>query len=102
MPRERNVAIALGISLAFFELNCAATMASFIAPARMAGQAIRRDLPATISVDRAYQNAMNNSDQSAWISPTTEWFKQISGNPSFKKRASETILTATHADASQR
>lgn len=34
------------------------------------------------------------------LSDHTELFKQFSDNPSFKKRLSETIFTATYADAS--
>ncbi len=73
------------------------------------------ELPAKVSADRAYQNAMKNSDkQNARIehdkaleraviellSDHTELFKQFSDNPSFKKWLSETIFTATYADAS--
>ena len=76
---------------------------------------IAEELPAKVSADRAYQNAMKNSDkQNARIehdkaleraviellSDHTELFKQFSDNPSFKKWLSETIFTATYADAS--
>lgn len=79
------------------------------------GKVIAEELPAKVSADRAYQNAMKNSDkQNARIehdkaleraviellSDHTELFKQFSDNPSFKKWLSETIFTATYADAS--
>jgi type I restriction enzyme R subunit len=75
---------------------------------------IAEELPAKVSADKAYQNAMKNSDkQNARIehdkaleravidllSDHTELFKQFSDNPSFKKWLSETIFSATYADA---
>ncbi|HEX2581783.1 MAG TPA: type I restriction endonuclease subunit R [Dongiaceae bacterium] len=77
------------------------------------GKVIAEELPAKVSADKAYQNAMKNSDkQNARIehdkaleraviellSDHTELFKQFSDNPSFKKWLSETIFTATYAD----
>jgi type I restriction enzyme R subunit len=76
---------------------------------------IAEELPAKVSSDKAYQNAMKNSDkQNARIendkaleravidllSDHTELFKQFSDNPSFKKWLSEMIFTATYSDAS--
>ncbi|MBF0135829.1 MAG: type I restriction endonuclease subunit R [Magnetococcales bacterium] len=79
------------------------------------GKVIAEELPAKVSSDKAYQNAMRNSDrQNARIehdkaleqavidllSDHTELFKQFSDNPSFKKWLSETIFAATYAEAS--
>jgi type I restriction enzyme R subunit len=75
------------------------------------GKVIADELPAKVSADKAYQNAMKNSDkQNARIehdkaleraviellSDHTELFKQFSDNPSFKKWLSETIFSATY------
>ncbi len=75
------------------------------------GKVIAEELPAKVSADKAYQNAMKNSDkQNARIehdkaleraviellSDHTELFKQFSDNPSFKKWLSETIFGATY------
>ena len=80
------------------------------------GKVIADALPAKVSADQAYQNAMKNSDrQNARIehdralehaiiellSDHTELFKQFSDNPSFKKWLSETIFAATYAHTSQ-
>lgn len=77
------------------------------------GQVIAEELPNKVAADKAYQNAMQNSDkQNARIehdraleraviellSDHTELFKQFSDNPSFKKWLSETIFAATYAD----
>ena len=79
------------------------------------GRVIAEELPAKVSADKAYQNAMRNSDkQNARIehdkaleraviellSDHTELFKQFSDNPSFKKWLSETIFSATYGTAS--
>lgn len=79
------------------------------------GKVIAEELPTKVAADKAYQNAMKNSDkQNARIehdkaleraviellSDHTELFKQFSDNPSFKKWLSETIFSATYADAS--
>jgi len=79
------------------------------------GKVIAEELPAKVSSDRAYQNAMKNSDkQNARIehdkaleraviellSDHTELFKQFSDNPSFRKWLAETIFAATYSDAS--
>ena len=72
---------------------------------------ITEELPKKVATDRAYQNALRNSDkQNARIehdkaleraviellSDHTELFKQFSDNPSFRKWLSETIFTATY------
>ena len=77
------------------------------------GKVIAEELPTKVAADKAYQNAMKNSDkQNARIehdmaleraviellSDHTELFKQFSDNPSFKKWLSETIFAATYAD----
>ncbi len=79
------------------------------------GKVIAEELPTKVAADKAYQNAMKNSDrQNARIehdkaleraviellTDHTELFKQFSDNPSFKKWLSETIFSATYADAS--
>ncbi|MBF0192746.1 MAG: type I restriction endonuclease subunit R [Magnetococcales bacterium] len=79
------------------------------------GKVIAEELPAKVAADKAYQNAMRNSDrQNARIehdkaleravidllSDHTELFKQFSDNPSFKKWLSETIFASTYAEAS--
>ncbi len=76
------------------------------------GKVIAEELPAKVSADKAYQNAIKNSDkQNARIehdkaleraviellSDHTELFKQFSDNPSFKKWLSETIFSATYS-----
>ena len=76
---------------------------------------ISEELPAAVSADRAYRNAIKNSDkQNARIehdralgravidllSDHTELFKQFSDNPSFKKWLSETVFNATYTDPS--
>jgi type I restriction enzyme R subunit len=77
------------------------------------GKVIAEELPTKVAADKAYQNAMKNSDkQNARIehdkaleraviellSDHTELFKQFSDNPSFKKWLSETIFAATYAN----
>ena len=79
------------------------------------GKVIADELPAKVSADQAYQNAMKNSDRQnvriehdralehaiiELLSDHTELFKQFSDNPSFKKWLSETIFAATYAHAS--
>ena len=75
------------------------------------GRVIAEELPAKVSADRAYRNAMENSDrQNARIehdkaleqaviellSDHAELFKQFSDNDSFRKWLSETIFQATY------
>ena len=77
------------------------------------GKVIAEELPTRVAADKAYQNAMQNSDkQNARIehdraleravmdllSDHTELFKQFSDNPSFKKWLSATIFAATYVD----
>jgi type I restriction enzyme R subunit len=79
------------------------------------GKIIAEELPIKVSADRAYQNALMNSDkQNARIehdkaleravidllSDHTELFKQFSDNPSFKKWLSDTVFAATYAGSS--
>lgn len=79
------------------------------------GKVIAEELPTKVAADKAYRNAMKNSDkQNARIehdkaleravidllSDHTELFKQFSDNPSFKKWLSETIFDTTYAKAS--
>ena len=74
-------------------------------------QVIAEEIPAKVSADTAYQNAMKNSDkQNARIehdaalqrvliellADHTELFKQYSDNPSFKKWLQEMIFAATY------
>ena len=74
---------------------------------------IVEELPATVSADKAYQNAMNNSDKqnariehdkaleramTKLLNVHTELFKQFSDNPSFKKWLSEMIFDATYTN----
>jgi type I restriction enzyme, R subunit len=76
------------------------------------GKVIAEELPAKVAADRAYQNAMKNSDeQNARIehdkaleravvdllADHAELFKQFSDNPSFKRWLSETIFAATYS-----
>ena len=76
-------------------------------------QVIAEEIPARVSADRAYQNAMKNSDRAAarlehdrvlqkvvisMLNDHTELFKQFSDNPSFKKWLADTIFGATYAE----
>lgn len=78
---------------------------------------IAEELPAKVSADPAYQNAMKNNDkQNARIehdkalqrvmvdllSDHTELFKQFSDNPSFKKWLSDTNFGATYNEKGSR
>ena len=75
-------------------------------------EVIAREIPAKVSSDRAYQNAMENSDKAAarlehdralrdvvigMLSDHTELFKQFSDNDSFKKWLSDTVFLLTYA-----
>ncbi|MCK1356340.1 DEAD/DEAH box helicase family protein [Bradyrhizobium sp. CW7] len=75
------------------------------------GKVIAEELPARVAADKAYQNAMQNSDkQNARIehdkaleraviellSDHTELFKQFSDNPSFRKWLADTNFSATY------
>ena len=78
-------------------------------------QVIGKDIPEKVAADRAYQNAIRNSDKAAarlehdralqrvvisMLSDHTELFKQYSDNPSFKKWLSDTIFSVTYSGAS--
>lgn len=75
---------------------------------------ITEEIPRKVAEDKAYQNAMKNSDkQNARIehdkalqrviiellADHTELFKQFSDNPAFKKWLSDTIFLATYGEA---
>jgi type I restriction enzyme, R subunit len=75
---------------------------------------ITREIPEKVSADKAYQNAIKNSDkQNARIehdkalqrviiellSDHTELFRQFSDNPAFKKWLSDTIFLTTYSEA---
>jgi len=77
-------------------------------------QVIAEELPAKVAADKAYQNAMRNSDKAAarlehdralqkvvisMLADHTELFKQFSDNPSFKKWLSDTIFGVTYEEA---
>ena len=77
-------------------------------------QVIAEEIPAKVAADKAYQNAMKNSDKAAarlehdralqevvigMLADHTELFKQFSDNPSFKKWLSDTIFGATYEGA---
>ncbi|MBI4583214.1 MAG: DEAD/DEAH box helicase family protein [Planctomycetes bacterium] len=72
---------------------------------------ISEEIPGRVSADKAYQNAMKNSDKAAarlehdralqkvvieLLADHTELFKQFSDNPSFKKWLSDTIFAVTY------
>ncbi len=74
-------------------------------------QVIAEEIPAKVSADKAYQNAMKNSDKAAarlehdralkrvvveLLTDHTELFKQFSDNPSFKKWLADTIFGMTY------
>jgi type I restriction enzyme R subunit len=76
-------------------------------------QVIADELPGKVKTDRAYQNAMKNSDRqnarlehdraldriiTELLSDHTELFKQFSDNPSFKKWLQDTIFGVTYQD----
>ena len=77
---------------------------------------IAEEIPAKVSADAAYQNAMKNNDKKTariehdaalqrvmidLLSDHTELFKQFSDNPSFKKWLGDTIFGATYQSAEQ-
>lgn len=78
---------------------------------------IAEELPPRVSADRAYRNAMKNSDRqnariehdralervmTELVADHTELFKQFSDNPGFRKWLADTIFGATYdADSSQ-
>src|SRR5205814_6756827 len=75
-------------------------------------QVITEEIPVKVAADKAYQNAMKNSDkQNARIehdnalqrviidllTDHTELFKQFQDNPTFKKWLADTVFAATYA-----
>jgi len=77
-------------------------------------QVISEEIPGKVGADRAYQNAIRNSDRAAarlehdralqkvvigMLADHTELFKQFSDNPSFKKWLSDTIFGVTYEAA---
>ena len=80
------------------------------------GKVISAELPEKVAADKAYQNAMKNSDKqnariehdealkrtvTELLSDHTELFKQFSDNPSFRKWLSESIFTATYRQGAE-
>lgn len=76
---------------------------------------IAEEIPAKVAADKAYQNAMKNSDKQnarvehdnalrrmlvELLSDHTELFKQFSDNASFRKWLPDTIFQATYAPPS--
>jgi len=77
-------------------------------------QVIAEEIPGKVAADKAYQNAIKNSDKAAarlehdralqkvvigMLADHTELFKQFSDNPSFKKWLSDTIFGVTYEEA---
>ncbi len=77
-------------------------------------QVIAEEIPGKVAADKAYRNAMKNSDKAAarlehdralqkvvlgMLADHTELFKQFSDNPSFKKWLSDTIFGVTYEEA---
>jgi type I restriction enzyme, R subunit len=75
---------------------------------------IAEEIPQKVAADRAYQNAIKNSDKqnarlehdtvlerviTEMLSDHTELFKQFCDNPSFKTWLADTIFSATYASA---
>jgi type I restriction enzyme, R subunit len=78
------------------------------------GRVIAEEIPAKVAADRAYQNAMKNSDEQnariehdralehvliGLLADHTELFKLYSDNPSFKKWLAEMNFSATYIAA---
>jgi type I restriction enzyme R subunit len=77
-------------------------------------QVITEEIPGKVAADKAYQNAMKNSDKAAarlehdralqkvvigMLADHTELFKQFSDNPGFRKWLSDTIFGVTYEEA---
>lgn len=77
-------------------------------------QVIAEEIPSKVKQDKAYQNAMKNSDKAAarlehdralqkvvvgMLADDTELFKQFSDNPGFKKWLADTIFSVTYDDS---
>ena len=75
------------------------------------GKVIAEEIPAKVAEDKAYRNAMKNSDKQnariehdsalqrvlvSLLRDHTELFKQFSDNPSFKKWLADTIFSETY------
>ena len=75
---------------------------------------VSEELPAKVAGDRAYQNAMANSDQqnariehdkaleramTEYVADPIELFKQFSDNDSFRRSLSEMVFAATYIEA---
>jgi len=80
-------------------------------------QVISEEIPEKVAADKAYQNAIKNSDKAAarlehdralqkvvigMLADHTELFKQFSDNPSFKKWLSDAIFGVTYEEAAAR
>ena len=80
------------------------------------GRVIAEEIPVKVAADRAYQNAMQNSDKQnariehdralehvliALLSDQTELYKLYSDNPSFRKWLSEMNFSATYTPPAQ-
>jgi type I restriction enzyme R subunit len=76
---------------------------------------ITEEIPGKVAADKAYQNAMKNSDKQnariehdialkkvlvGLLSDHTELFKQFSENPAFQKWLADTVFTATYQPTS--
>jgi type I restriction enzyme, R subunit len=72
---------------------------------------IAEEIPGKVAENKAYQNAMKNSDRAAarlehdralenvivdFVADHTELYKQFFENPSFKKWLADTIFSATY------
>jgi type I restriction enzyme R subunit len=75
------------------------------------GKVIAEEIPAKVAADKAYQNAMKNSDKQnariehdialkkvlvGLLSDHTELFKQFSENPAFQKWLADTVFSVTY------
>jgi len=75
-------------------------------------QLITEEIPARVSADTAYRNAIKNSDKqnariehdealrrvmTALLADDTELFKQFSDNESFRKWMTDTVFSLTYA-----
>ena len=80
-------------------------------------QIISEEIPAKVAADKAYQNAMKNSDKqnariehdkalqrvvTSLLADHTELFKQFSDNPSFKKWLADTVFVLTSQELDNR
>ena len=78
-------------------------------------EVIANEIPVKVAADKAYQNAMKNSDKAAarlehdralqavvigMLKDHSELFKQFSDNPSFKKWLADTSFAVTYESSS--